>query len=313
MANPHTAFYKGAPNTDKINWFRRADLPSDNVFDGLVTATEFREGLGVHTLNAQAQQSFETKTERVSGVILNCFLEGATDAWLDEKPMDLGRHPNKPVMFSLSAIDESMSFRRRSAPGEYVRKVSIQMSHEWLQEQGLKIPQHADLKSKKQFRADWQATPKDVQVLENLASMKGFSSPITHLKGEAMVLELVASTFETLSEEEHVVNLTPREQIQLNRVEDLVQTPGPLPDLAALAKAGGVSMSSLRRLVKKAHGCPPLTYARTVRLRMAKQHLESHSATVLQAAEFAGFSSPENFATAFRRTFGTAPSTVKRR
>ena len=139
MAQPHTAFYRGATSADKINWFRRADLPGDNIFEGLVTATEFREGLGVHTLNARARHSFETKTERVPGVILNCFLEGTTEAWLDGKPMELGRLGHAPVTFSLSAIDEPLSFQRRSAPGEYVRKVSIQMSHAWLHQQSLKI------------------------------------------------------------------------------------------------------------------------------------------------------------------------------
>ena len=313
MAQPHTAFYRGATPSDKINWFRRADLPEDNVFEGLVTATEFREGLGVHTLNARAKRSFETKTQRVPGVILNCFLEGATEAWLDDTPMGLGRPNHAPVKFSLSAIDETLSFQRRSGPGEYVRKVSIQMSHEWLQEQSLKLPQLTVFKNKSQYLADWNATPGDIQILETLASMDGFHTPISRLHGEAMVLELVASTFERLSDTSTSANLTPRETSQLKRVEDLIQTPGPLPDLAALAKAGGLSLSSLRRLIQKAHGCAPLAHARAIRLAMAKDHLEANTLSVSQAAEVAGFSTPENFSTAFRRAFGISPSAAKRR
>lgn len=313
MAQPHTAFYRGATSADKINWFRRADLPGDNIFEGLITATEFREGLGVHTLNARARHSFETKTERVPGVILNCFLEGATEAWLDGKPMELGRLGHVPLTFSLSAIDEPLSFQRRSAPGEYVRKVSIQMSHAWLHQQSLKIPKMAELPRKNQYRADWEATAKDVQILEQLASVGEFQTPIARLQGEAMVLELIASTFETLSDHKAPPPLSRREAIQLKRIEDLIQTPGALPDLATLARTSGLSMSSLRRLVQKAHGCAPLTYARSVRLAVAKQHLEADTITVAQAAESAGFSTPENFATAFRRAFGTAPSAVKRR
>ncbi|MCH2068698.1 MAG: AraC family transcriptional regulator [Shimia sp.] len=313
MAQPCTAFYRGATHSDKINWFRRADLPEDNVFEGLVTATEFREGLGIHTLNAKARRSFETKTQRIPGAILNCFLEGATEAWLDDKPMELGRKEHGPVKFSLSATDETLRFQRRSAPGEYVRKVSIQMSHEWLHEQNLKLPQPAVLQNKKQYRADWNATPKDVKILENLASMNGFHSPISRLQGEAMVLELVASSFKNLSAPETTIGLTPREISQLKRVEDLIQSTGPLPDLAALAKAGGLSLSSLRRLTQKAHGCAPLSYARTMRLSMAKELLETSTLSVSNAAEIAGFSTPENFSTAFRRAFGISPSAAKHR
>jgi len=313
MAQPHTAFYRGATSADKINWFRRADLPGDNIFEGLVTATEFREGLGVHTLNARARRSFETKTERVPGVILNCFLEGATEAWLDGKPMDLGRLRHAPVTFSLSAIDEPLSFQRRSAPGEYVRKVSIQMSHEWLHQQSLKIPNPSGFTQRSQYRADWEATPKDVQILEQLASIGEFQTPISRLQGEAMVLELIASTFETLTAPKATPPLTRREANQLKRIEDLIQTPGALPDLSTLARTSGLSLSSLRRLMQKAHGCAPLAYARSVRLAVAKKQLEADTITVAQAAASAGFSTPENFATAFRRAFGTVPSAVKRR
>lgn len=313
MAQPPTAFYRGATQVDKINWFRRADLPEDNVFEGLVTAMEFREGLGIHTLNARAKRSFDTKTHREPGVILNCFLEGTTEAWLDETPMEIGRQNRAPVKFFLSSIEETLSFQRRSAPGEYVRKVSIQMSHEWLQEQSLQIPQTAVQKNKKQYRADWNASPKEIQLLETLAAMEGFDSPTARLHCEAMVLELIASTFETLSDTTDVTTLTPREVSQLKRIEDLIQTPGPMPDLASLAKSGGLSLSSLRRLFQKAHGCAPLAYARSIRLNHARQHLENGSATVAQAAKIAGFSSPENFATAFRRAFDASPSTVKRR
>ena len=101
------------------------------------------------------------------------------------------------------------------------------MSHEWLQEQSLALPQPSALKRKKQYFADWIATPGDVQILETLASMDSFQTPISRLQGEAMVLELIASTFESLSNTGTSANLTPRETSQLKRVEDLIQPPRP--------------------------------------------------------------------------------------
>lgn len=48
-------------------------------------------------------------------------------------------------------------------------------------------------------------------------------------------------------------------------------------------------------------------YVRKLRLELAFASLRSGECTVAQASLIAGYSSPTNFATAFRRMFGVSP------
>lgn len=287
-----------------LDGFGKQDRPAGGVFDGVLTALKLRCGFGLHTLNATARRAFEVQSQREPGVVLHCFLEGATEAHLDGKPMGLGRRPGEPVKIVMTSIGEVQSFSRWSQPNEYVRKVSVQMSPQWLDENGLSLPP--------QQRVEWVAGLEDVQVMEQLARASGFASPAARLQAEAMSLGLVARSFAHLAEPAATAELTEREQAQLRRINDYARQPGPLPSLGELAAVGGVSLSGLRRLIRSAHGQSPLAHVRGLRLGMARTALEEGRLSVEEAAELAGYSSAANFATAFRRAFDVAPSQVRR-
>lgn len=298
----------------KLDWFSDGDRPRPQHFDGLVTALQLQEGLGLHTLNATARQKFEVDGTRAPGAVLHCFLEGSTDARLDGQPMHLGRRAGDPVRLVLTSIEESQRFTRKSDVNEYVRKVSIQMSHDWLDMHELKLPGGITQRGNRRF--DWLARSEDIADLERLATTPGFTAPVVRLQAEALSLGLVARCFEVCSEREEEGegrSLTPREHRQLRRIEDLALAIGPLPSLQQLALEGGLSQSGLRRLIKTAHGRTPLEHVRHLRLVRVRAGLETGALSVERAAEQSGYSSATNFATAFRRTFGLAPSQVKKR
>lgn len=288
----------------RLDGFGEGERPGGGVFDGVLTALKLRRGFGLHTLNATARRAFEVQSQRNPGVVLHCFLEGATEAHLDGKPMNLGRRPGEPVKIVMTSVGEVQRFARWSQPNDYVRKISVQMSPEWLDENGLSLPP--------QQRIEWVAGHEDVQVMEQLARASGFANPAARLQAEAMSLGLVARSFAYLAEPVARGGLTSREQAQLHRINEYAQQPGPLPSLAELATVGGVSLSGLRRLIRAAHGCAPLAHVRGLRLGMARTALEEGRLSVEEAAELAGYSSAANFATAFRRAFDVAPSQVRR-
>jgi len=291
-----------------LDWSSATDCPGQGVFDGVVTALQLREGFGLHTLNATARQQFEVNSHRKPGVILHCFLDGIADAELAGKPMKLGRRPGEPVKLVLTSVDECQPFVRRSWPEDYVRKISIQMSHAWLDENGLTLPaQGRDLQ-----RFEWLATDEDIRLLEALVRTPGFATPVERLQAEAMSLGLVAGSFASLSGQQQNCRLTAREQMQLRRIDALARHSGPLPSLQDLAREAGLSLSGLRRLIHTVHGCAPLAHVRRLRLEMARSRLEADQSSVEEAARLAGYSSAANFATAFRRHFGVAPSQVRR-
>lgn len=294
---------------NKLDWFSKTDRPKSDVFDGLVTACQLQDGFGIHTLNATAQQSFEVQSQRNPSAVLHCFLEGSTEAQLDGKPMNLGRRPGEPVKLVLTSIGDTQRFTRRSQPNEYVRKISIQMSHDWLEENGLALPSKAS--DRLMQRLEWVASMDDINTLEKLAQMPGFSTPLARLQAEAVSLGLVARCFADMSPPKGNTILTSRECAQLQRVEEYARQPGPLPSLQKLAVVGGLSQSSLRRLIQTVHGRAPLAHVRQLRLEMARNALKTERLSVEEAAELVGYSSPSNFATAFRRAFGVSPSQVR--
>ncbi len=294
----------------KLDWFSATQRPGSHVFDGLVTALKLQNGFGLHTLNATARQAFEVQGQRNPGAVLHCFLEGTTEAQLDGTPMNLGRRPGEPVKLVLTSIDEAQRFYRRSNPNEYVRKISIQMSHDWLDQNALSLPELSH--SRLMQRMEWLASMEDIIVLERLAVTQGFSTPVARLQAESMALGLVARCFADMNTPQTGSGLTARETAQLLRIEEFARRPGPVPSLQELATEGGLSQSGLRRLIQKAHGRAPLAHIRRLRLEVARRALEEDRLRIEDAAEQAGYGSPANFATAFRRLFGIAPSQVRR-
>ncbi|WP_083096026.1 hypothetical protein [Pseudophaeobacter leonis] len=193
---------------NRLDWFSKTDRPKSHVFEGLVTACQLQTGFGLHTLNATAQQSFEVQSHREPGAVLHCFLEGSTEAQLDGKPMNLGRLPGEPVKLVLTSIGDTQRFSRRSQPNEYVRKVTIQMSHDWLEENGLALP--AKTSDRLMQRLEWVASMDDINTLETLAQMPGFSTPVARRQAEAVSLGLVARCFGDMSSPTRTTILTSR-------------------------------------------------------------------------------------------------------
>ena len=81
--------------------------------------------------------------------------------------------------------------------------------------------------------------------------------------------------------------------------------------LSGLAKEAGLSASALKAKFPIAFGQPVFDYLRDVRLSRARQGIEEEGWTVSEAAYFAGYKHRNNFAMAFRRKFGVAPSALK--
>lgn len=78
--------------------------------------------------------------------------------------------------------------------------------------------------------------------------------------------------------------------------------------LAEIAGAACVSVSTLQRLFREQMGMPVWEYVRRLRLDHARRFLERGEGSVTEAAFRAGYNSPANFATAFKRAFGVSPS-----
>lgn len=79
-------------------------------------------------------------------------------------------------------------------------------------------------------------------------------------------------------------------------------------NIGILADSLGMSRRQLHRRIHALTGESPTDLLRRLRLDRARQLLDSRSATISEVAYAVGYSSPSNFARAFREQFGLSPS-----
>lgn len=94
-------------------------------------------------------------------------------------------------------------------------------------------------------------------------------------------------------------------------VDTIIAEPDAQHDASALARVAGVSTRQLARLFHAELGMSPSRYVEKVRLEHARQSL-LQCVTVTEAAQRAGFGSPEAMRRAFTAQFGMSPSAYRK-
>lgn len=103
--------------------------------------------------------------------------------------------------------------------------------------------------------------------------------------------------------------------VPVRRVEAYIEANWNRPiELDALVEVAGVSVRALYKGFEKIHGCPPMAFAKQIRLRRARDLLTSPDGTtsVTGVALACGFSNLGHFARDYRSTFGELPSRTLR-
>ena len=149
------------------------------------------------------------------------------------------------------------------------------------------------------------------EIFELLSDGSSSSSALgkqLYLQGRA--LELVGSLCERLLSPTPALHLPVGDLQRLYRARDVLLTqlvkPPAVPELARLV---GLSEGRLKTGFKRVFGEPVMTYARRMRLERARDLLSSREKNVTEIAQLVGYTNPSKFSAAYRRLFGTTPST----
>ena len=135
---------------------------------------------------------------------------------------------------------------------------------------------------------------------------------IARLEREAAAIQFVADALTSIrsrSNSEGIQSLAPREFRRIQHVRDRLEASSPDDNitLEALAREAGMSVSTLCRHFKTAFNTTAIAYLADRRMEAARNALQQQGLTITQAAHLAGYSSPANFSTAFRRRYGFSP------
>lgn len=219
-------------------------------------------------------------------------------------------------------LREPTVYEHRCPAASRERMLTLTVMPHWLERAGLA---HLGAGAHLSMTA-WTPSPRALCIAEQLLQGMGpQSDPLHGLRQEQQALEL---TIEALSQlprhappsapSEHAAQplgpaaLRPLESQRASRLRDWLDS-GAADALTMddIALHMACNTSTLQTQFRQAFGKPIFDYRRESRLRRAADAITARGFTMAQAAELAGYRSQANFATAFRKLFGFAPSHLR--
>lgn len=270
---------------------------------GLTTPTGMRVGIEV----SETQTPFATQTLRPQNVVLVLMLSGRVEALVGETPLVFEPARSGAAQLTLSALMQPMPFHRKMAQGTRLRKMVISIPWDWFAARGLEDTLQDPSGQK---HAVWTLPASLTAEAERIIDADVRGEPFAQLRAEAFAMSIVAFAMDALGAAPQS-QLSDGDQARLAQLERMARASGALPSQDDMARAVGLSKSSLKRMIQRVCGTSLGQYLRDLKLDCAEEALRQ-GRTVAQAAHIAGYATPEGFATAYRRVKGHAPSHFQR-
>lgn len=303
-------------------------LADDVAIAGEFRMQRLRSGIMLHATDTVDVCDLITRVEHEPTLIALLFLEGAVNMSLGDRDFRLGpgwRGRDAAPEGLLLSMAEPDLFVRHARRGNHVRKVTVSVTPNWLDGDGLgDLDPGAELKAFRRehlAEASWRLSPRIVALVESILAPSPLSPLLRQLHQESQALEILTDALQAATGSAELVaetrlrdaRLGGRERARLQRVRAYLEAhQGDQLSLEAIARDVGMSVSVLQRLFHAAFGTSVFDYARGRRMERARAALIRDQVSVTEAAEIAGYASPANFATAFKRRFGHSPSSARR-
>lgn len=289
--------------------------PDDIVLRGRFRMEMLRSGLSLHATDAVDLRDMTTAAAAGAGLTVALFLRGEVDISLGERRYALSA-AREPVLFLLSRTEEDR-FQRRAMRGNWVRKITLGLPPDWFDTDGSPFAgEAAGEGGLRRFCRTHGAsltlrpTARQVALAERLTGPIACPPMLESLYLESHALEIVADAL-GMVDMPATSALSSRDRARLRIACEYLESRDPDDDaplrLEEVARHAGMSVSTLHRLFRAGHGMSVFEYERARRMERARTALECDGVSVTEAAYLAGYSSPANFATAFKRRFGRCP------
>lgn len=291
---------------------------------GRIGQLRLRDGLFVHYSDVLETEDMGFECDHAPGLTCVLFLAGGADIAIGDKPLALGAHQQDVAAGTASAAVLTRArqdlFLRRTRRGERIRKVTVTVSPQWLDEFGLAdAAAHrmvATFASRHAECLHYRPSARVARLAAEMLHPSALEGAMAALRLESRALDLLAEAFEAVALEGPGEPRASRDidRRRLARVVDFIEAHLDQPlTLTGLAREAALSVNTLQRLFRATFDTTVLDYVRMRRLERAHDALRDEGVSVAQAAFLAGYSSPANFIPAFKRAFGTTPALVRMR
>lgn len=294
--------------------------PEDTLIEGKFIHEELRPGLFLHVSDASEERAFTASSHLPAGLSCIFFLDGAVDMKMGERPFHF--EGNAQALKGTAIMNaRAESFQRRSPGGQRLRHLVVSATPEWLDIDGFQTASETgtpDLLRDHLASHRWAVTPRTLELLQQIVMPPQFTPALRKLFFESRAVEIVAEALcaitRTAPQVPPTADLNRLDRLRLVRAKDFIAENLAEPlNLPAIARAAGINSSGLQRLFKLSEGASVFDYIRSSRLDNAYRALVSGDMPVSRASLLAGYTRPENFATAFRRQFGMPPREAQKK
>ncbi len=292
------------------------------MMSGRMSNDNLQSFLNIHTTDTVTMQDAAVKFPVNAAVTVAIVLRGRVRGAFDNVPFDLDAR-EQPVGFIWS-LSQPVMLHRELEKGDDVCKVMISAKYDWVVKRvrngdhrhaGIDDFIHAGISVHK-----WQPSRRAIALTDQLLYPPTDDPLFRDLYAESRGLEIFAEALGSLRRvstdtgegavepdalDHHQKAQEIRDYIAGHILDDL--------SLSDLSRILGMSVASLQRTFKNAYGMTIKDFIRESRLIAARDAMEKDGLTIGQAAWMAGYSSPANFATAFKRVFGISPSDARDR
>lgn len=296
-------------------------VTSAPLVSGTLQEVDLRPGLSAQCADLRDLTGMTVQATVDEGLGLVILLDGHVDVTFDDIPLALDTRSPRTAQAAFFNRTRPATFTRRTERGDYQRKISLSISHDWLASGGFAggpgdvaigrmVRQHLAMHR-------WVPSARAVALAEQMVRPPSYSSLLHRLYLESRCLELISEALASFSEDRIVAEqsqpaLRPRDLRRMQELREMLESGAADDwDMDMIARHVGMNPTSLQRLFRQAFGTTVFDYLREYRLQRAREALVSGGFTVAQAAEFAGYNSAANFSTAFRRKFGMSPRQAK--
>lgn len=306
FAVPPQSFVQ-APNagTAAANRYLGALRAGTARFEGLCEAHELGAGLVLRRMDWRDVQGIALRSQEGPGLHMVLALSGGAD--LSAGGVALARRASLAghgVAWSASA---GFELQRQSRRGDIERAVMLSFSPQWLA--GRLRPDGALRQLAPLQPRRWPLSRNGLARLQQLLHPPRQEPELLPLYLEARALELLREAAGALGQPPaETSTLSRRKFLRMVQVRELLESGAADGwSLAQIAARHHLSVNTLQRHFRAAWNSAVDEYRRDARLRRARAALERDGVSVARAAEIAGYGSPANFSTAFRRAYGIAP------
>jgi AraC-like DNA-binding protein len=306
------------PAGNDYRFSRHGLVGEEPVLLGQFETAALRPGLVLYRRRVRDLLDMQTSVTMAPGLQITFLVAGETEISYGTLDLRLGprqdNHGRVRNQATVVALAEADTFRRRWRCGREETKVSMSLAPAWL-DSGAFAESHA-LDRVREFRhhhlaqQQWEPSARAQALAHQIAHPPAFTAPFRNLYLEARTIEFATEALMVIAREPALAKapLAAREHRRLRELMAWLDSrAAETLTLDDIAREAAMSPAALQRAFRAFSGQSLFEYLRARRLDAARLALERDGASVAAAAELAGYTSPNNFATAFKRRFGCTP------